>query len=248
MKLDVVKISGHNSEMATRKPKSAVPRSRTKQRPAPPSAYHHGDLRNALIDAAQTLLAERGVEGFTLRECARRARVSHGAPAHHFGDVTGLLSAVAARGFECLGKAMARYADEAGNDASARLTASGLAYIDCALEHPATFQLMFRCALTDPSRESLGKAGSAAYQALEAGLRAAQSRLRDASKEDFLPDLLLHWSAVHGLATLILEGQLDAHLGGRTRAQFGQEIGRRMLQAMAKSLGKSAKVVAAAGC
>ena len=54
-------------------------------------AYHHGDLREALLEAAESVLLEQGVEGLTLRECARRAGVSHGAPAHHFGDARGLV-------------------------------------------------------------------------------------------------------------------------------------------------------------
>ena len=61
--------------------------------------YHHGDLRNALLDAAETVLAARGVEAFSLRACAKEAGVSHAAPAHHFRDVAGLLTALAARGF-----------------------------------------------------------------------------------------------------------------------------------------------------
>ena len=61
--------------------------------------YHHGQLREALVASGRTLLAERGIRGFTLRECARRAGVSHGAPAHHFGDAAGMLTAYAAQGF-----------------------------------------------------------------------------------------------------------------------------------------------------
>ena len=61
------------------------------------SRYHHGDLRAALIEAGAAILAERGIEGFSLRECARRAAVSPAAPAHHFGDSRGLLTAIAAR-------------------------------------------------------------------------------------------------------------------------------------------------------
>ncbi|WP_291820351.1 helix-turn-helix domain-containing protein, partial [Bosea sp. (in: a-proteobacteria)] len=68
--------------------------------------YHHGDLRQAMIDAAEAVLAERGVGGFTLRECARRAGVSAAAPAHHFGNLAGLLTAVATLGFDGLSDAM----------------------------------------------------------------------------------------------------------------------------------------------
>ena len=71
-------------------------------RPARRRDYHHGDLRRALLDATEALLLESGLETFSLRECARRAGVSHGAPAHHFGDVRGLLTAFATVGFERL--------------------------------------------------------------------------------------------------------------------------------------------------
>ena len=69
--------------------------------------YHHGDLRAALLRAAEVELSERGVEGFTLRGCARRAGVSHAAPAHHFGDADGLLTALAAEGFARFNAAVA---------------------------------------------------------------------------------------------------------------------------------------------
>ena len=64
--------------------------------------YHHGDLRQAMIEAAEAVLAEKGVGGFTLRECARRAGVSPAAPAHHFGNLVGLLTAIATLGFDDL--------------------------------------------------------------------------------------------------------------------------------------------------
>src|SRR5690606_5659937 len=81
-------------------------------------AYHHGDLRRALLTATEELLEAEGLEGFTLREVARRAGVSHGAPAHHFGDVRGLLSEFTAQSFEQLSATMrrrrARASDEIG--------------------------------------------------------------------------------------------------------------------------------------
>ena len=75
-----------------------------------PRPYHHGDLRAALLRAATGELAENGVERFTLRGCARRAGVSHAAPAHHFGDVTGLLTEVALDAFGGLAASIARTA------------------------------------------------------------------------------------------------------------------------------------------
>src|ERR1700722_18212242 len=68
--------------------------------------YHHGRLKQALVSAGRALLEQRGLEGFTLRECARRARVSHAAPAHHFDTVGDLLAEIAAQGFDDLTAAM----------------------------------------------------------------------------------------------------------------------------------------------
>ena len=87
---------------------------RTKAAAVPPDSYHHGALRAALIEAAEALLREDGIESFSLRECARRAGVSHAAPAHHFGDARGLLTACAAAGFNQLADAMERDAAAAG--------------------------------------------------------------------------------------------------------------------------------------
>src|SRR5262245_53180879 len=122
-----------------------MPSRRRAAAPEPP-AYHHGDLRAALVAAAEAILREQGVEAFTLRECARRAGVSHAAPAHHFGDARGLLSACAAAGFERLADSIEKSVVRAGPgaDAVARLRAGSLAYIEFALHHRALFQLMFR--------------------------------------------------------------------------------------------------------
>src|SRR5271165_4982256 len=101
-----------------------------KRDPAPPQTprYHHGALQDALIAATEAILAERGVEGFTLREAARRAGVSPAAPAHHFGDAKGLLSEVALLGFKEFGDALRRADEGAGSDPDRRLYAQGLAY------------------------------------------------------------------------------------------------------------------------
>ncbi|WP_207388044.1 TetR/AcrR family transcriptional regulator [Hylemonella gracilis] len=95
--------------------------------------YHHGDLRRALVDATIELLREQGLEGFSLRAAARVAGVSHAAPAHHFGDARGLLTACAADGFERLADAMQARVRGAGEDARVRAQALGAAYIDFAL-------------------------------------------------------------------------------------------------------------------
>src|ERR1700742_4950380 len=84
-------------------------------------AYHHGDLKDQLVAAAEAIILERGVEGFTLREAARRAGVSPAAPAHHFKDAKGLLAEVALRGFKDFGDALDAADKRGGADPQARL-------------------------------------------------------------------------------------------------------------------------------
>src|SRR5277367_6509136 len=106
-----------------------------------PKPYHHGNLKKALLQAALELTAETGPRGFTLREAARRAGVSHNAPYRHFRDRDALLAAVATEGFDRLTHAMARGALKAGP--LNRLRRSGLAYVDFALRWPQHFAAMF---------------------------------------------------------------------------------------------------------
>src|SRR4051812_26394436 len=98
--------------------------------------YHHGDLKNALIQAAQALLAERGADDFSLREVARRAGVSPAAPAHHFGDAQGLLTAVATLAFEELTQVLRAGHARGGDDPQLALREQGVEYVQFALRHP----------------------------------------------------------------------------------------------------------------
>jgi AcrR family transcriptional regulator len=171
--------------------------------------YHHGDLAAALVAAAERVLEERGVEGFTLRECARRAGVSHAAPAHHFGDVRGLLTEVAASGFERLTQAITT-AVSRERDADKRLLAGHLAYVRFALAHSALFRLMFHSCHVNRATARIGPAGDAAFATLRhavadvRGRPFQQIRAAEAWRD---PGLLGQWSLVHGLATLAMEGQ-----------------------------------------
>jgi AcrR family transcriptional regulator len=191
-----------------------------KQRRGAAPPYHHGDLRRALLDATEALLNDAGIEGFTLREVARRAGVSHGAPAHHFGDVRGLLSTFAAESFTGMTALMKHHRERAGANPFDQLVAVGTAYIEYALAHRARFQMMFRSDRLDPNHPPLAAAGAEAYgQLLDCiGLIA-----REISAPDFAVQekTALAWSLVHGYATLLIDNEkfaAQATGGHATRA------------------------------
>jgi AcrR family transcriptional regulator len=111
--------------------------------------YHHGDLRGALIGAARRIVERDGVDGFTLREAARAAGVSHGAPAHHFRDKTALLTALAVEAFEERLRLSLDAMEAAGLAPMARLKACGMAHIDYLIRHPNMRDLCSRDGLID---------------------------------------------------------------------------------------------------
>jgi AcrR family transcriptional regulator len=176
-----------------------------------PAAYHHGDLRPALLRASLTLIEDGGIAALSLRAVARKAGVSHNAPYHHFKDRGSLLAALAEDGFAALAKAMAD-ARAAAPDARSRLEACGHAYIRFALESPARFKLMSRPELTGPAEEAaVAQSSTPALDTLTAAILEAQAAGL-APAGDPRPLVLTCWSAVHGLASLWLDGPL-------TRAQ-----------------------------
>lgn len=160
-----------------------------------------------MLAAAGQLIEERGLEKFTLRECARRAGVSHGAPAHHFGDVRGLLTALAAESFEQMQQEMSAREAAAAPDAYAQFIANGQAYVAYAMANRGRFQLMFRSDSVDCEDERLITAGRATYGRLEQHIAAVldASRAGDVQQKE---KSLLSWVIVHGLSTLTLENRL----------------------------------------
>ncbi len=170
--------------------------------PADRPRYHHGDLRGALMRAAEQEVLERGIEAFSLRSVAKRAGVSHAAPAHHFGDAKGLLTALTAEGFRrFLATQHAREA-KASPDARSQLLAAGLGYIDFALGSPALYRLMFSSKRPDFRSDELDRAARAAYRHLTEQVAAVGG----AARADGTPteDVAAVWVAAHGLADLIL--------------------------------------------
>lgn len=173
---------------------------------APQDRYHHGDLRAALIRAADEILAEHGVEGFSLREAARRAGVSPAAPTHHFGGSAGLLSEVAVLGFEELTRHL-QVGDE--GTPTQRLWKQGVGYVRFALTHPGRFHLMFRKDLISAEHVALHEAGNRALAQLEETIRAMRTIPPGQPLDTQAHAVLLAtWSMVHGFAYLALDGKL----------------------------------------
>ncbi len=178
-----------------------TPRSRAAPAPEPERPYHHGNLRASLLEAAEALLAERGAAGLTLREVARAAGVSHAAPYHHFAGLDDMLAAVAQRGFEALGAAMAQAV--AVPDTRERMLRVTQAYVACAQAHPQRFRLMFGPMLAGRARHpGLQQAADRAFApVLQAAL--AHDRRHGA-------DLAVAgWSLAHGLSHLLIDGAFE---------------------------------------
>ncbi|MGB3553541.1 MAG: TetR/AcrR family transcriptional regulator [Jannaschia sp.] len=171
-----------------------------------PRKYHHGDLRAALLVAAEAELAESGIEGFSLRKVARRAGVSHAAPAHHFGDANGLLTALAARGYERL-MALADLREPVTGQGPSQLTAYGLAYCDFAREYLPLFRLCFASDRPDFCDPMLSAVSTAAFDRLAQGA-AAVSGGPAYGDVDAMADAYALWSMVHGLADLLASGRM----------------------------------------
>jgi AcrR family transcriptional regulator len=166
------------------------------------------DPRRALLDASLALLADQGLEGFSMREVARRAGVSHQAPYHHFPDRESILAEIVAEGFERLrDDTLAALASE--QEPGKRFTATGKAYLRFALNNPAHFKLMFRSELVREDKHEQAQAcAQGAYDVL---VTVAREVAALSGRDEHLV-VLTGWSMVHGLATLILEGKLEKAL------------------------------------
>jgi len=178
----------------------------TTRKPSP-GPYHHGDLERALIAAGLEIVEQEGIEALSLRAVARRAKVSHTAPYHHFASKSELLAAVAAAGFDQMVAAIRSQTLPAPPlDAFDPLLAVGRGYVAFAIRNPSIFRLMFRPELTRPSEHPrLLAAEARAFSALHAAIVVAQ-QAGALSGRDPRPPAAFAWSSVHGLAMLHLDG------------------------------------------
>ena len=181
--------------------------------------YHHGDLRNALIQAGLAILAEEGVDALTLRAVARRAGVSHAAPYRHFTDKEALLAAIAVQGFEMLAAAVYAAADRRPSDPAAQLEEASWAYVQFALAHPAHLRVMFGGLISTPTAHpGLRIAGATAFKRLVDIVQAGQQAgvIVDGTPEQLA---LTAWALVHGLAVLSIEHQIPESSGRATNPE-----------------------------
>jgi AcrR family transcriptional regulator len=194
----------------------------------PKSRYHHGDLRRALIDASLALITEEGFPALTLREVARRAGVTHAAPYRHFADKEALLTAVAAEGFRAMADLMRTRMDREGGPAG-RLVACGVAYVLFAVQHPAHFRVMFGPHFTrPPDFKLLSGEGTSAFGLLVQTIEQGQQEGRVREGEAMALSLTA-WSLVHGLASLLVDGQLGLAGQGAAEAEHLATVQTRLL-------------------
>jgi AcrR family transcriptional regulator len=197
----------------TKRATAGKPSSARKGRSTEDSPYHHGALHDALLKAAERVLERDGLAGLTLRAVAREAGVSHAAPTHHFGDLTGLVSELAAIGFRQFNAAMV------------------VAY---ARAHPGMYGLMFRTERLDMTRPSLHEAATASFAGLAGAIGA--SRHEQISEEALSLEqgaaIARAWALVHGFTMLLLDDRLSDIL---RRLPEGTDV-ETLLEAMLKSV------------
>lgn len=173
--------------------------------------YHHGDLRQALINAALELISEKTVEGVSLREVARRVGVSHAAPYRHFADKEALLAAVAIDGFQMLHHKLQVAIQSSSSNPMQQIQDSGVAYITFALEHPSHYHLMFGAYRSSSAEQNseLKNAARQVFMLLVAVILQGQTTgvIRADDSEQLA---LTAWSLVHGWAMLWMDGQISS--------------------------------------
>lgn len=171
------------------------------------SSYHHGDLRNALLEAASAVLESDGADALSLRGLARTLGVSHAAPAHHFATRDALLAELAADGYAALADVLQAAIDAARPED--RAAASGRAYVRFGLANPERYRLMFTGKLfrAEPPERLIAEADRA-YIAL---LRATHGTMPATDRDSYrmgAPELRA-WALAHGMVMLRLDGQID---------------------------------------
>ncbi|MET0868103.1 MAG: WHG domain-containing protein [Pseudorhodoplanes sp.] len=204
--------TGAKRTVARRRPARAAAERPVARRPAGDSHYHHGDLHVALLAAAERVLERDGLPGLTWRAVAREAGVSHAAPTHHFGDLSGLLSELAAIGFRRFNEAMIA-AGESETMPLMKALARAKAYVAYAQAQPGMYGLMFRTERLDMARPSLHAAATASFEGLATAVSLSRNETRSGEPLETLSlehaaAIARAWSLVHGFTMLLLDGRL----------------------------------------
>lgn len=173
-------------------------------------SYHHGNLRAALLEEAARMIGEGGVSKVTMRAIGQRLGVSRAAPYRHFPDKDALLTAVAAAGFEELNRRLLQIDDEAADSPLDRFRRMGRAYVRFARDHPAQYRLMYGEQSVERDRiPELQTAANGLFahlvQVIESQQNAGRIRAEDPQEQAYIA-----WSAMHGLASLLIDGQIRA--------------------------------------
>lgn len=196
--------------------------------------YHHGGLRRALIETAVRVIAKQGIDALNLRKLATRAGVTPGAPYHHFANREEFLRAIAEEGFQKLEAALIAERDVAPEDAGSRLEGLGRAYVSFAASNPGYFRAMFH---GDAMASGPTQPGLRAFDLLrEAVLDCQRAGAAPAGDPALL--IVTAWSAVHGLATLWVDGALPFE--GMDPERLAPEVGR-MISRMFAALAREAR-------
>ena len=165
-------------------------------------AYHHGDLKAAMVEAALKLIARNGPRGFSLSEAARLAGVSVGAPYRHFADKEALLIAVAARGFIELWERIEAAGKTCPDNPRKRLVGMGAAYVRFAVERPSYFQVMFDCEIHRGKDPAIQIPADRCFQMLLETVRQAAARKETRTVETLTAAI---WALMHGHAVFAMD-------------------------------------------
>ncbi len=193
--------------------------------------YHHGNLRETLLQAAEDLIAESGPDGFTMADACRRAGVSTAAPYRHFEDKNALLEAVCMRGFDALAEATGSAKNRFPMGSIDSIIAGGQAYLAFAQGDPERFRLMFGRKPDIKSRPLVEATGVACFQNLLESVSAfLAGRGRDEANP--MPLALRLWSLVHGVSSLAIDGPMEIMAPDKDPAEIIDEAGRAILAAV----------------
>jgi len=168
--------------------------------------YHHGNLRQALIDAALALITEKGPAGFTFAEAARAAGVSPAAPYRHFRDRDALMADVAREGFGKFEAALAKAWNDGAPHPMAAFERVGRAYLDFARSQPAYYAAMFESGLAPDADAELRAASDRAFAVLRGATERLITLLPTGQRPPALMMSLHIWSLSHGIAALFGRG------------------------------------------